>query len=355
MCDKVEPIAPQANTVSLRLPEFCTSNPHLWFLQLKLYFRSKRITADASRFEHLCMLLPEKVGMGVMDIIAQPPETDSYQTLKDAIISCTTASGDACLQSLLSGCQIDNRAPSPFLRHMRTLAGPYQVDEAVLRNLWSQRLPYNTRLILSTQDDGTPLDKLARTADKVHECFFHNDLYAVSSPSSTNPTVQTQLSALTRQLADQTARVDSSRCRPRSRPSSHARSPNPAKRTSGFFFYHQHFGDKAPNCTPPVPIPTCSVPLHRETPRPACDGDDCAWPLKLSPLHHLRSIQWPTFFDRHRGRDQCHSFWYSNTLSHDCCFHTPSGEFHPDQNIWAETHQPRSWSPLAVPLGFHHR
>ena len=267
MCDKGEPDAPQANTVSLRLPEFSTSNPHLWFLQLELYFRSKRITADASRFEHLCMLLPEKVGIEVMDILAQPPQEDSYQTLKDAIISRNTASGDACLQRPLSGCEIGDRTPSQFLRHMRTLAGQYQVDEAVLRNLWSQRLPHNTRLILSTQDDGTPLDKLARTADKVHECFFHNDLHAISSPSTTshssdssNPTVQTQLSALTRQLADLTSRFDRSRSRPRSRPSSHARSPKPAKRTSRFCFYHQRFGEKARNCTPPCAHPNAPGP-----------------------------------------------------------------------------------------------
>ena len=139
-----------ANSVSLRLPEFSTSIPRVWFVQLEIYFRNRRITTSLAKYELLSMLLPDRVASEVLDILENPPADDPYMTLKDAILNRTTASEEACLQRLLSGVELGDRTPSQLLRHMRSLAGTFTVDDAVLRSLWMKCLPNNTKLVLST-------------------------------------------------------------------------------------------------------------------------------------------------------------------------------------------------------------
>ena len=152
---EVKEAAATENSVSLRLPEFSCSNPRVWFVQLEIYFRNRRITTQLSKFEHLSMLLPERVASEVIDILEKPPADDPYVKLKEAILVRTTASDDACLQRLLSGVELGDRTPSQLLRHMRSLAGNHNVDDVILRSLWIKCLPSHTRLILSTFDADT--------------------------------------------------------------------------------------------------------------------------------------------------------------------------------------------------------
>ena len=171
MGDSKTDLETTANSVSLRLPEFFTTNPRLWFVQLEIYFRNRRITTSIANMSNYLCFFPDRVASEVLDLLEKPQTVDPFMTLKDAIQSRTTAVEEACLQRLLSGVVLGDPTPSQLLRHMRSLAGLFTVDDAVLRSLWMKCLPNNTKLILSTYDAKSHLEKLAKTAAKIHEFF----------------------------------------------------------------------------------------------------------------------------------------------------------------------------------------
>lgn len=252
------------NSVSIRMPNFSFSNPRIWFVQLELYFRNQRITSQNSRFEVLSTLLPEKVALEVIDILQDPPTTDAYNILKEAILARTAASEEACLQRLLSGVELGDRTPSQLLRHMRTLAGSNRVNDSVLRSLWIKCLPSNTRLILSAQEEGTTLDALAKTADKVHECFFSTGVNALSTPSTSQETQSDRIQQLIDKMDAFDARLNAisqqqaPRSRRNSRPRSRSRATDPKPSNlqgHGVCYYHRRFGDNARKCTLPCTHP----------------------------------------------------------------------------------------------------
>jgi hypothetical protein len=247
------------NSISLRLPEFSASNPRVWFVQLELYFRNKRISSENTKFEHLSMLLPDRIATEVVDIMEAPPEENAYTIMKEAVLSRTTASGEARLQTLLAGVELGDRTPSQLLRHMRSLAGSHQVTDTLLRSLWSKCLPANTRLVLSTYEADTPLEKLAQTADKVHECFFPV-VHEVTAPFPAapdpphEPDLRQQLAALTLRVEELSIRRSSphSPSQPASRSNSRRRN---TEHNNGVCYYHRRFGDKARKCTLPCTHP----------------------------------------------------------------------------------------------------
>jgi hypothetical protein len=193
------------------------------------------------------------------------PTVDPYTKLKDAILSRTTASDEARLQQLLSGVELGDRTPSQLLRYMRSLAGNSKVDDSVIRTLWTKCLPANTRLVLSTHDASCPLEKLAETADKVHECFFSSSVHHVTSPNVPQSSLSDEISQLQQQIATLSTKVDqltkrSSRPRAtsRSRHSSRSRFPSqrrPSPSQSHICYYHRRFGDNARKCTLPCAHP----------------------------------------------------------------------------------------------------
>ena len=267
MADSKTDLETTANSVSLRLPEFSTTNPRVWFVQLEIYFRNRRITTSLAKYEQLSMLLPDRVASEVLDILENPPAVDPYMTLKDAILSRTTASEEACLQRLLSGVELGDRTPSQLLRHMRSLAGTFTVDDAVLRSLWMKCLPNNTKLVLSTYDAESPLEKLAKTADKIHESFFAQTVTAVHTPDCDKPHPVDDSDDLRQQIAALNLKVDrlcNRSFRPRARTPTRSRSrPRPSKpltaNNTGVCYYHRRFGNDARKCTLPCTHPKAFV------------------------------------------------------------------------------------------------
>jgi hypothetical protein len=70
------------STVAVKLPEFWTSDPIMWFRQAEACFRRSNITQSSTMYDHVLMKLPEAVVISVHNLIneIQPGASDSYDS-----------------------------------------------------------------------------------------------------------------------------------------------------------------------------------------------------------------------------------------------------------------------------------
>ncbi|KAH9378619.1 hypothetical protein HPB48_020434 [Haemaphysalis longicornis] len=161
---------PDVAVIQLRLPTFVRKNPHVWFAQVEAVFDLHRVTSETTRFRHLLCNLPPEVADEVADVIGAPLNDAPYQRLKQSILDRTTASESARLRHLLTHEELGDRRPSQLLNTMRQLVGASNVDSngALLKELFLQRMPQSTRIVLAAAGDLT-LDRATELADRVHD------------------------------------------------------------------------------------------------------------------------------------------------------------------------------------------
>ncbi|CAH8444494.1 unnamed protein product, partial [Schistosoma intercalatum] len=168
----------------LRLPTYGVNNLRIWFAQVEALFLARGIRSQATKYAHVVGALPIEVATEVGDLIDNVPETDPYDKIKAAVIQRTSLSDEKRLQQLLTSCELGDKRPSQLLRHMRQLAGPYKLDETLLKQMWSQRLPHSVRQILSVSGASVSLDDLADMADRMIEIYPDSrGIYAVQPAS----------------------------------------------------------------------------------------------------------------------------------------------------------------------------
>lgn len=251
------------NNINLKLPVFGISNPRVWFTQVEAFFRFRKITSQPTMFSYVATQLPTDIASEVIDVLDPMPEENPYDKIKAAVLKRTMASDESRLQQLLSGVELGDRTPSQLLRHMRSLVGNARIDDTILKQLWCKCLPANTNAILSTQGDAVSLEKLAETADKVHECFFKSSTTYVNQvgEASTNDRIDKLLNevAQLKLTVDNIVHNRDSRWsrsnRFRHRPISRSKSRSKNKKSNTWCYYHSKFGNKANICKKPCTFP----------------------------------------------------------------------------------------------------
>ena len=139
------------NALSLKLLPFWPADPDLRFAQVEAQFSTRGVTSEKTRYDYIVAALSPDTATEVRDLILTPPTTTPYTTLKKELIRRTTGSNQQKLQKLLNEVELGNRKPSQLLRRMRQLWTGDETDDAVLHELFLQRLPTNVRMPLSHQ------------------------------------------------------------------------------------------------------------------------------------------------------------------------------------------------------------
>lgn len=104
------------------------------------------------------------------DLLLQSPQgATPYDTLKDELIARTSASEQRRLHHLLIAKELRDRKPTQLLRRMRQLLGDNSSEDSLFKQLFLQRLPRNTQLILAPTSSKSTLEELASVADKILE------------------------------------------------------------------------------------------------------------------------------------------------------------------------------------------
>jgi hypothetical protein len=127
--------------------------------------------------------------------ITSPPEKDPYSVLKTELVTRLSPSREERIRQFLT-LEMDDRKPSQFLRHLRSLAP--DVPDDFLRSIWSSRLPPNVRAILACQSEDD-LDAADRCADRIIEAAPPPTLATVVPLADSNAITQ-QIEDLSRQV-----------------------------------------------------------------------------------------------------------------------------------------------------------
>ena len=109
----------QLNAVSIKLPEFWTTPPEVWFARVEAQFGTKNITQDQTRYDYVVSALDFKTAEEVQDVLVSPPEAEKYTTLKKALIKAFGKSQAQRDSELLNG--LGDRKPTALLRKINAL------------------------------------------------------------------------------------------------------------------------------------------------------------------------------------------------------------------------------------------
>ena len=267
----------EATWAHIQLPPFMMEDPEAFIALLEAQFRDHRITSQMSRYNKLLAAIPPQMLGNFRDIFMQTPEKDPYDVLKKALLQRTAASEEARIQHLLSGIQLGSMTPSQLLRQMRNLVGESSVNDAVLRQMWLQRLPPYVQGILKVFISGHTLEQCAEAADRALEgsqffspgvasTAYHPPLAGTSyvPPSTANPTnTLTDVQLLCQELRQMSMRMSDMQVainnlqanrQPRGRSFSRSRRSQSRNRTpsrGGVCYYHRRFKSQARKCEPP--------------------------------------------------------------------------------------------------------
>ncbi|XP_043472799.1 uncharacterized protein LOC122509624 [Leptopilina heterotoma] len=245
------------NRQRIKLSAFNISDPELWFVQAEEEFLAGNITSEREKYMYVTKVLDSRVSNEVRDILFNVPQEKPYTKLKEEIIKRLCSSQEEKTRMLLESQDIGDRKPSQFLRHLRGLAGS-TVTDAMLKTLWSGRLPVAMQPILAVQKDAS-LDKLAEMADHIHDLTRSKPMVAETS-RITEDLVQQFTRVLTSledkvtklQLEVSEIRGNNGPHRSRERSKSRARSRSRGNYAAeGVCWYHARHGPNATKCTTP--------------------------------------------------------------------------------------------------------
>ncbi|XP_029637974.1 uncharacterized protein LOC115213179 [Octopus sinensis] len=198
-----------------------------------------------------------------------PPGSVSYEVFKTTLINRTSESQQKRLHQLLISEELGDKTPSQLLRRMKQLLGDETLPEKIFKQLFLQRLPSNTQVVLASTRENTSLEELAELADKIAEVPHKYPTVSTVTPAapSTNPfraqTSSSEISdlrALMTQQAAQiqilTAQIQALKLSPQRRSTSRSRrdgrrsrSPSATRNSHDTCWYHRTFGTRAQKCT----------------------------------------------------------------------------------------------------------
>ncbi|XP_014770002.1 uncharacterized protein LOC106869023 [Octopus bimaculoides] len=110
--------------------------------------------SNAARLTHVIGSLSPEILNKVRDLIMAPPAR-------------TEESQQKRLRQLLLTEELGDKKPSQLLRRMKQLMGDDKLPNRVLKQLFVQRLPSNTLVILADTKDNSSVEELAELADRI--------------------------------------------------------------------------------------------------------------------------------------------------------------------------------------------
>lgn len=233
--------------VAIKLPEFWKNDRHMWFAQAEAQFNLAQVTRDETKFWHIIAKVDQSVICHVSDLVSNPPAENKYGAVKERLIARFALSAQARLEQLLGSYDLGDLRSTHLLAKMQESSTGLNVDDALMKMLFLQRMPQNVRAVLSISDETT--QKLAEMADKMIDSSPATNA-AVHVPAPVPSTgenadyasLKEEIEVLTAEIR----RLKTNPSRSRSRSSS-----KPRSRVDEVCWYHRKYGSRADRCREP--------------------------------------------------------------------------------------------------------
>jgi hypothetical protein len=148
-------------------------------------FMLRSVTAGVDKYCHLLTMLPWASYKLISHMVEQMPVEESYQQLKDALLSAHTLSDYQRVELLSKVEPLGARKPSELLATMIELGPRQQLDSPFFFYFFLQRLPHEIRVLLS-EEDPKDIRAIAEKADRLvalHVPQHHDAVAAVADLS----------------------------------------------------------------------------------------------------------------------------------------------------------------------------
>lgn len=247
-------------SIRVPMPQIVPDNMELWFIQIEHWFKVVGIISDNQKFSTVVSALDAKLLQQVFNIVRNPPPTNRFQAIVDAIVHNFAESEQQRIQQLISGIQLGDRKPSHLLNDLRRASGDSQ-DEKLLKGLWMKRLPVEVQICLETVS--TPLSKLAELADTVMDTFRIGTSGGVVNVATAVPDgAANPIDILTNEVKRLSKEVNRMQVELRQRSRSRTRSFTPRRQSTStasrstktddtMCWYHNTYAENANKCRSP--------------------------------------------------------------------------------------------------------
>jgi len=242
------PPAPVA-AVGVKLPDFWTSDPVMWFAQAEAVFRRSNITTSFTKYDHVLMKLPEPVVVSVRNLVStvRPTDTDAYEKLKARLTASYAKTRWQKAFALLRHPDLGDRRPSQLMNEMLALLPDGDNgDSTLFLGLFLLRLPVSMRDHLAAADLNTAAE-MAAHADQLWDARAGES--ALSAVSASVDAVASRSPSRDSRRRSPDRRHSPDRRQGGQRPRSQTPGPGSSKRS--LCFYHSRFGQKALKCEAP--------------------------------------------------------------------------------------------------------
>lgn len=177
---------------SIKLPQFWTECPQVWFLLVEGQFELHNIFDDNVKFQNVLIALQRETIAKIIDIINPPPLTNKYTIIKKVLIERFSLSEDKRLEQLFSNTELGDRSPSALFRHMKNLTGSESiVSQELLFKLWIRKLPQEIQIHL-TSSNIQNINEVITLADKLFGLINKSHFSKNSSIASIETNVLTE-------------------------------------------------------------------------------------------------------------------------------------------------------------------
>ena len=217
--------------LAVKLPDFWTDDPDLWFLHAESAFRNSQVTQSQTKFDHVIQKLPQNIMVSVRGLIMNATSSSTpYEDLKAKLVSSYTLTRWQRINKLIHHPALGDRRPTALMDAMLALLPDDEVPGSLFLGLFLERLPVEMRDHLVASEFKNP-SEMALHADKLWDARRTQSSDPLLAAAATSPS-----RARTRERGS-------------SSPSRRTQTPGPS--TSGECYFHKRFGSAANNCRPP--------------------------------------------------------------------------------------------------------
>ena len=174
----------EVGAVALKLPQFWSSQPRVWFTQADAQFATRNITADDTKYHYVVAALDQDTAARLLDLLEAPPAANKYNAIKARLLATYALSDYERAGQLLNMPELGDDKPSALMDKMLALLGQHEAC-FLFRRIFLNRLPEAIRSVLVHSGE-TDNRRLAAAADQLWEAH-RGDTSSVAACPVTRP------------------------------------------------------------------------------------------------------------------------------------------------------------------------